>query len=163
MLYSVHELNKTESSLITVIFRIHGETNMIEMEKKKVLKHLSGDLPVAPTGRAKYRIKDNIVHVRFCSLNRMAPTKFKFNINPNTLCADFELWICGSFDCYYLMPTALLKAIYQNPNTYIDRRHAKIRIVSVDTAIDTVTYATGGQYQAIREYRQAMLKPKYNE
>ena len=130
---------------------------MSDIEKNKVLKHLSGDGPVTPTGKAKYRIKGNTVHVRFCSPNRMAPTKFKFNINPNTLSADFELWICGSSDCYYLMQITFLKAIYDNPNTYIDRHHDEIRVVSVDTANNTVTYAAGGQYQSIREYRQTEL------
>jgi len=130
---------------------------MSDIEKKKVLKDLSGDGPITSTGKAKYRIKGNTVHVRFCSTNRVAPAKFKFNINPNTLSADFELWVCGSSDCYYLIPTAFLKAIYDNPNTYIDRHHEEIRVVSVDTATDTVTYATGGQNQSIRKYRQTKL------
>ena len=130
---------------------------MSDSEKMKVLKHLAGGGLVTPVGKTKYRVKGSIVHVRFCSANLKAPAKFKFNINPNTLSADYELWVCGSSDCFYLMPIVFLRTIYDNRNTYIDRHHEEIRVVSVDTATDTVTYATEGRYESIREYRRGEL------
>jgi hypothetical protein len=130
---------------------------MSDSEKMKVLKHLAAGGLVTPVGKTKYRIKGSIVHVRFCSANLKTPAKFKFNINPNTLSADYELWVCESSDCYYLMPIAFLRPMYDNRNAYMDRHHEEIRVVSVDTATDTVTYATGGQYESIREYRRGEL------
>jgi len=93
-----------------------------------------------------------VVHVRYCSPNANAPVKFKFNINPNTLSADYELWVCGSATVYYLMPISFMQGIYDNPNSYIDRRNPEIRVVSVDTDSHTVTYASGGVSSSLRSY-----------
>jgi hypothetical protein len=48
--------------------------------------------------------------VRYCSRNVSAPRKFKFNINPNSLSAGCELWVCGSAAIYYMMPSYLQQA-----------------------------------------------------
>ena len=87
-----------------------------------------------------------------------APEKYKFNINPNTLSADYELWVCGSASVYYLIPISLMQCIYQNPNTYVDRMHPKIRMVSVDIDSHVVTYASGGVKSSLRGYLRAILK-----
>ena len=78
------------------------------------------------------------------SINNKSPNKYKFNINPNTLSADYELWICGSATSYYLMPIELMREIYNNPNTYIDSMHPEIRVVSVDVNSNNATFASGG-------------------
>lgn len=107
---------------------------------------------ISLVGRAKYRVSDSIVHVRFCSQNSSAPDKFKFNINPNTLSADYELWVCGSASTYYLMPVSVMQTIYDDPNTYQDRHHPGIKVVSVDISSRTVTYASGGVNLNVRQY-----------
>lgn len=117
---------------------------MSEVEKDKALIAISGGQDFSSVGRSKFRVGNAVVHVRFCSENAKSPGKYKFNINPNTLSADYEMWICGSADTYYLMPVSLMREIYDNPNTYIDKAHPKIRVVSVDADSHWVTYATGG-------------------
>ncbi|PKO78124.1 MAG: hypothetical protein CVU21_04905 [Betaproteobacteria bacterium HGW-Betaproteobacteria-15] len=130
---------------------------MSNTEKTAALTAIANGVKPVSAGKSKYRIGQELVHVRFCSEDAAGSTKFKFNINPNTLSADFELWVCGSVKTYYLMPVALMRSIYENPNTYVDRAHPEIRVVSVDTGNNTVTFASGGTYKSLREYLNAKL------
>ncbi len=131
---------------------------MSKSEKDSALAKVAKGQSVVSIGKSKFRIGSSVVHVRFCSTNIKAPEKYKFNINANTLTSDYELWVCGSATVYYLMPISLMKSIYQNPNTYIDRMHPEIRVVSVDIDSHTVTYATGGVKSSLRGYLGATLK-----
>lgn len=130
---------------------------MSDAEKNAALAKVAKGATVAPAGNAKVRIGKLVVHVHYCSPNANAPGKFKFNINPNTLSADYELWVCGSATVYYLMPISLMQGIYDNPDTYVDRRHPEIRVVSIDTHSHTVTYASGGVKSSLRGYLGATL------
>ena len=104
---------------------------MKEDIKKAVYKRIAGSQTWYPSGRAKIRVGQDIVHVRFCSTNRRSPSKYKFNINPNTLTADFELWICGDEETYFLIPIEIIKEIYRDPDTYQDYHHEGIKVVSI--------------------------------
>lgn len=97
-------------------------------------------------GGSKYKLNQNTVHVRFCSVEKGRAAKFKYNINPNTLSADFELWVCGDASTYYLMPVALMQTIYGDSDTYVDHAHPEIRVVSVDTSSHNVNYGRGGKF-----------------
>ena len=102
---------------------------MKEKIKDEVLiKICSADVWVS-IGDSKYKFGNTIVHVRFCSSDTRSSSRYKFNINPNTLTADYELWICGSSENYYLVPNKIIKDIYYNPDAYIDKHHPdKIQI-----------------------------------
>jgi hypothetical protein len=128
-----------------------------DIEKNTALSKVARGATIAPAGNAKVRITKSVVHVRYCSANAKAPGKFKFNINPNTLSADYELWVCGNASVYYLMPISLMQDIYNNPGTYVDRRHLEIRVVTVDTHSNTVTYASGGVKSSLEAYLGATL------
>jgi hypothetical protein len=130
---------------------------MPNTEKTAALAAIASGVKPINAGRSKFRIGEKVVHVRFCAEDAAGSTKFKFNINPNTLSADYELWVCGSARTYYLMPVAVMRSIYDDPSTYVDRAHLEIRVVSVDTGVHKVTYARGGTYKALREYLNARL------
>lgn len=125
--------------------------------KNAALAKVANGATVASVGNAKVRIEKSVVHVRYCSRNPSVPGKFKFNINPNTLSADYELWVCGNVALYYLIPIAFMRDIYGNPDTYIDRMHPEIRVVSVDANAHRVTYASGGVSSSLRGYLCATL------
>lgn len=125
---------------------------MSTSEKNAALAKVANGASIVSAGNAKVRIGEAVVHVRFCSQNLSAPGKFKFNINPNTLSADYELWVCGNAALYYFMPVAFMRGIYVNPDTYVDRKHPEIRVVSVDANAHTVTYAAGGVSSSLRGY-----------
>ena len=125
---------------------------MSKIEKDAALKKIANGNQITSIGKSKFRIGNSVVHVRFCSANSKAPDKYKFNINPNTLKADFELWVCGNAETYYLMPVAFMREIYENPTTYVDNTHPEIRVVSVDSASHFVTYAAGGVGASLKPY-----------
>src|SRR5688500_4368875 len=104
-------------------------TSSSEAAKSAVLSRIGSGRPFPTAGRAKHRVGDAVVHVRFCSTSKTDPAKYKFNINPNTLTADFELWICGSAGHYYLLPATATLEIYAHPLGYQDSHHSGIRIV----------------------------------
>ena len=130
---------------------------MKEEIKRQVYSKIAGKENWFPSGRAKIRIGQYVIHVRFCSTNRPAPSKYKFNINPNTLTADYELWICGSSELFYLVPINIIKDIYSDPETYQDYHHEGIKVVSIDTDSDYVTYGKGGKALSLKPYLKSKL------
>lgn len=130
---------------------------MSAAEKKSALLTVANESSVVSLGKAKYQVASSVVHIRFCSRNSRVAEKFKFNINSNTLSADYELWVCGSGSLYYLMPVSFVREIYDNPNTYEDRHHPGIKVVSVDTTSHTVTYASGGVNASLKQYLGARV------
>jgi len=131
---------------------------MKEEIKRQMYSRIADQQGWFPSGRAKIRIGQHIVHVRFCSTNPSSPQKYKFNINPNTLTADYELWICGSEQSYYLVPIDIIKEIYSDPDSYQDYHHEGIKVVYVDNNNDFVTYATGGKSLSLKPFFKTKLK-----
>jgi hypothetical protein len=130
---------------------------MNETEKAAGLAKIADGVAVAPLGKSKYRVGAWVVHVRYCSQDKGQPERFKFNINPNTLSADYELWVCGNAAVYYLMPISFMRDIYSHPDGYVDRMYPGIRVVSVNTKTHTVTYASPGVSGRLKPYFRAKL------
>lgn len=95
------------------------------------------------------------VSTRYCSRNESQPVKFKYNINPVTLAAEYGLWMCG--DVYYLVPVSILGYMHSHPYAYPDRAHPGYTVVTVDVARDEVMYASGGRRMRLTPYRNALL------
>ena len=106
--------------------------------KNDVLSLISPNTSPIRYNRGMYRCNKNIIHTRYCA---SADRKFKFNINPNTLKADYELWICGTANQWYLIPIKLIQRMYNHPEAYIDRHHPEIRVVGVYTDKHQAAYA----------------------
>ena len=88
--------------------------------------------------RASYRVRGVSLHTRYC---RGGKTGFWFNSNPNSLRADFELWICGNSRHWYLIPGEVLRHMYDAPDAYPDHHHAEICVVAVDVGSHIASYA----------------------
>lgn len=130
---------------------------MNDSEKKQLVSELAeGEVP-AYAGRAKFKVRAGVVHIRFCSANSSNSEQYKFNINKNTLSADFELWICGSKENWYLLPMDLIREMHQHPDAYEDYQHPGLTVVSVYSDTDEVMFARGGVRKSIREYFRANL------
>ena len=108
--------------------------------------------------KAKYRIAEKTVHVRFRSNPKRDGRTYAYNINPNTLTADFEVWICGDAERYYLLPIARIREIYADPDAYTDYRHPEIRVLDVDTTTHRIMYGHGGKTADGTGYYRRTLK-----
>jgi hypothetical protein len=131
--------------MISGQIREQKETNMAYLTsqakrqqiKEAVFHGIAPGETVRSSGREMYRIRGSDVHARYC-----APSPgYKFNLNRNTLRADYELWICGSAAHWYLIPVGVIRQMYGHPAAYPDRHHAKIRVVTVNINSHRVGYA----------------------
>jgi len=100
--------------------------------KETVLKRISRGAKSLFLGKSKWRIGDRTVHVRWRTSPKAKGIVYSFNINPNTLSADYEVWICGDASRYCLFPVDLMRRIYEDPDSYPDKRHPEIRVAEVD-------------------------------
>lgn len=125
--------------------------------KRDVLTNVCGGVIPIRSGRAKYCFSGHTIHVRFCGFDPERPKLYKFGINPNSLTADYELWICGGASRFYLIPSSVVRKMYHDPSAYRDYHHIEIRAVSVDTEIHSAQYATNAKSIDIQEYRNGIL------
>lgn len=125
--------------------------------KMDVIKKIALGRNVTPMKKAKWRIGSAVVHVRYRTDPKSDGETFAYNINPNTLTADFELWICGDANRYYLFPTDLMKSIYYDPEAYRDYTHRNIRVVDINTATHLILYGRGSKSLDGSDYFRANL------
>ena len=126
--------------------------------KHRVLQRIAGGEAFHFIGKDKWRIVERAVHVRHRSGPKSGGTVFSYGINPNTLTADYEVWVCGDAETHYLFPIKLMNDIYDDPAAYVDRAHPGIRVTEVDTASHRVLFGRGGKcFDASSNYR-AVLK-----
>ena len=125
--------------------------------KQAVLNHITAGRPYTPAGKSIVAVGTTKVHVRYVSRPAPASRRYAYNINPNTLRADYELWICGDRDGWYLFPIDVIRGIYGDPAAYTDARHPDLRVASVDVRSDQVTFGAGGKGLSAAAYRDAVL------
>ncbi len=126
--------------------------------KAVVLKQISIGRPISSIGKTKWRVRTNVVHVRFRSSAKSKGTIFPYNINPNTMTADYKVWICGNAQVYYLFPISVMSTIYADPDTYFDHWHPDIRVAEVDTYSHRLLYGRGGKSMDASAYFQKTLQ-----
>ena len=125
--------------------------------KSKVLAAISmGNKPI-PLPKAKWLIGIVIVHVRYRSSPKSRGTVYSFNINPNTLTADFEIWICGDATRFFVFPIDVMRTIYDDPDSYPDYTHPSIRIAEVDVSSRRLLFGRGGKDMDASRYYGASL------
>lgn len=125
--------------------------------KRLVLSHISSGRPSHRIGQEIWRCGDHTVHVRYRSRPKSKGTVFSYNINPNTLRADFEVWICADPEKYYLFPIRVMKEIYGDPDTYVDYQHPEIRVAEVDVSSHRVLFGRHGKSIDGTQYFRAVL------
>lgn len=123
--------------------------------KKQVISKIAGNLPIQVLPKDKVRVGRTIIHVRCTTRGKGGGRTWSFNINPNTLTAHYELWICGKPDKYYLIPIEVMKAIYDDPASWPDKMHPEIRVADIDTRTHECFY--GGVAKGFSSYFCAPL------
>lgn len=130
---------------------------MSQAAKEQALRRVFGSENWKKTGRAKFSAGGPEVHTRYCSPSSSDSDQYKFNINENTLSADFELWVCGDDKNYYLIPMNVIEEMYNHPDAYTDSYHPNMTIVSVYTDKHEAMYARGSTKIGLEKYHRAIL------
>jgi len=138
---------------------------MNEQKKRSVLNHISGGLDWKEAqryGKSKWEVSGNVIHMRFCSNSNKDGCTYVYNINPNTLNAHFEVWICGNSSRYYFIPIPIIKQIYTDPEGFVDKQHQNMRVVHINTSTHKVNFSrTKNNEIDFNEYFCAVLNPIY--
>lgn len=124
--------------------------------KNQVLHRISGGQSYKSLPKYKWLVNNSVVHIKYRSSPK-SKSVFSYNINPNTLTADFEVWICGEADSYYLFPVAVMKSIYEDPDAYVDKTYPEIRVAEVDMATHRLLFGRGGKRLDCSGYFRAVL------
>lgn len=122
--------------------------------KMDVLKLIAPGASPIRCGRELYEVDGTSIHARFCSA---CSANYKFNINPNSLRAQYELWICGDASQWYLIPIAVALRMYQHQGAYVDNHHPEIRVVSVSSVRHRAIYASPGVTLDLSPYFRSQL------
>ncbi len=130
--------------------------NAIEIKTKVLAAISKGNKPI-PMPKAKWRVGGAIVHVRYRSSPKSRGTVYSFNINPNTLTANFEVWICGDATRFFVFPIDVMRAIYYDPDTYTDYTHPNIRVAEVDLSSRRLLFGRGGKDMDASRYYGASM------
>ena len=106
--------------------------------KEAVFDQIAPGEAAVRCGVEMYRVRGSQVHARYCA---PGSGNYKFNLNPNTLRADFELWICGTLDHWYLIPVQVIQQMYEHPAAYRDPFHPESCALGVDPVSHRARYA----------------------
>ena len=115
-----------------------------------VLEKIDGGRDYTKRGRVTYKIDGKYYHIKVKTGQRV---KYPFNINPNVLEADFEVYICGTDFVYYLLPIEVIKNMHSDPSAMPDYRNPGYTIIDVCPGEDKIKYGTGGKSLNIGKYR----------
>lgn len=125
------------------------------MEKARisVLHQISGG-EFRKIGRVSYIINNKKVHIKGKSGNSY---KYPFNINKTVLSADFEVYICGNDQQFYIIPNNIIKMMYNDPSAMFDSHHPDYTIIDVIPSKDRIVFGTGGKLISISEYKSQTI------
>jgi hypothetical protein len=114
--------------------------------KKDVAKFIGGQSAISLIGGESFKIGSHSVHFRYRTgpKSRSGRT-FSYNVNPNTLRCDYEVWICGAPADYYLFPKRLMSDLYHDEDAYVDYRHPSIRVMEIDLETHALLFGRGGK------------------
>lgn len=105
----------------------HTSSNQVKMQ---VIRKIAGEKPFHQASNHKFRVTGFVIHVRFVSAPKNSSNSYTFDVYPNTLTADYEVWICEAENYYYLIPITKLREMY--PYAYGAKKHPEARLMSVD-------------------------------
>jgi hypothetical protein len=105
-----------------------------------------------------YHAAGRLIHTRF--VKARPKHRFPFNVSGTTLKADFELWICGHPQDYYLLPRAEVIAMYDDPDAYPDRHplYRKLKMVTTNIEKHRVLFAAGGKARDLSQFFRTRLR-----
>jgi hypothetical protein len=115
-----------------------------------VLLKIAGGRNYTKSGQVTYKIDGKLYHIKVKTGQR---TRYPFNINPTVLAADFEVYVCGDYLLYYLLPVKLIKEMHSDPSAMPDNKNPGYTIIDVCPGEDEIVYGTGGKSLKIGNYR----------
>ncbi len=127
--------------------------------RQLVLENISEGSPIIHLKKNLAKVNGKIIHYRYKSKASDMSRRFPFNINPTTLSADFEIWICGNQDLYFIIPIKEIKKIYDDPDTYTNstKNQSLIKTLTVDTLKNVAKYGRNSKALDVSSFKNKTL------
>jgi len=122
--------------------------------REAVLQKIAGNKEFIKAGKVTYTIDGNNYHIKVKTDDLK---KYPFNINNAVLSADFEVYVCGSDELYYVIPNELIKLMHTDPDAMPDHSHPGLTIIDVFPQENKIIYGTGGKAINIECFKNIVL------
>jgi hypothetical protein len=129
-----------------------------DIYRDAVLQKISHGKKYSKSGSVTFSIENKHYHIKVKTGHLK---KYPFNINPTVLEADFEVYVCGDDNLYYVIPMTLIKEMHTDPFAMPDHRYDGYTVVDVHPHENIIKYGTGGKYLNIEKYRNINAQPLY--
>lgn len=129
-----------------------------DLHRQNVLSAISSGLTATKIGKVTYEIQGQRYHIKMVTGNK---DKYPFNINKTVLASDYEVYICGSSDVYYVIPIDVIRMMHEDPSAMPDNTHPGYTIIDVHPDKNSINYGTHGKSVNIKPYRNATLLHKH--
>ena len=96
--------------------------------RESVLRKIAGYKAFKKVGRVSYEIDGNTYHIK---VKTGQLKKYPFNINKAVLSADYEVYVCGTDELYYVIPVELIRKMHLDPSAMPDYTHPGLTVVDV--------------------------------
>src|SRR5713226_2390949 len=110
--------------------------------RESALRRIAGGRATRKTGQVTYEIEGKRFHIKVKTGNLR---KYPFNINDAVLAADYEVYVCGTQDLYYMVPVELIRKMHTDPSAMPDYTHPGLTVVDIYPAENQIIYGTGGK------------------
>lgn len=127
----------------------------LDIAKTQVLKRIAGDNHVCQLNRHVWQVGKHRLHIK--GKSNANSGMYSFNISRSVLKNNFEVWVCGNADLYYLIPIAEIRQMYEHPDAYHDNTHPALTVVTVNPFKNTAMYASDGLSVSLDVYRCTIL------
>jgi hypothetical protein len=128
--------------------------NSTESCRQSVLSKLAGSKSTKKVGRVTHEIEGKRYHIKVKSGSL---GKYPFNINPTVLAADYEVYVCGTDQLYYVLPMGEIEKMHADGNAMPDNAYSGYTILDVYPANNRIIYGIGGKELDIAKYRNLTL------
>ena len=128
----------------------------IEFYRQQVLLRISNGYQPIQEGRVTYSINGLIFHIKG---KAGSGNDYPFNINNAVLGADYEVYICGNSNLFYVIPIDIIRQVHSDPNAMADRHNPGYTIIHIRTDVNELLYAAPAQTIDISSYRNHFSFP----
>lgn len=118
------------------------------------MRKIAGGRASKKVSKVTYEVEGKLFHIK---VRTGQLRKYPFNINDAVLAADYEVYVCGTDDLYYMVPVELIKRMHSDPSAMPDHTHPGLTVVDIHPDDERVVYGTGGKSLSISKYKNATL------
>jgi len=127
-----------------------------ESYRQEVLRRISNGYRPIKQGKVTYSINGFSFHLK---VKTGISNDYPFNINDTVLSADYEVYICGDHNLFYIIPIDIIKKVHSDPNAMGDRHHPGYSIIHIMPDVDELLYAAPAQTIDITRYKNNFSFP----